>query len=111
MFFMSLGSGPLDTMVKGLACEHKVMWTLQTHPKVLSWKIKIEYLVVKGLQVYCKDHMQRGSQLNTISLSSSLCGPFYINSDNKSRVKRFSNVMGSRFCVRLTSLRSTWHKI
>jgi hypothetical protein len=63
-------------MAKGLACEYKVMWALETHPKAVPWGIRIEYLVVEGLQVYCKDHMQWGSQLNTISLSSSLCGLF-----------------------------------
>lgn len=93
-------------MAKDLAHENKVMWALETHPKAIAWRIKIEYIVVKGLQVYCKDHMRQGSQPSTISFSSSLCGPFYIKSDNKSRVKN-----GSQFGVRPTSLRSTWHKI
>ena len=43
-----LCEGPIFTMAKA----HEIVRVLETHSK---WKIEIEFCVVMGLQVYCKD--------------------------------------------------------
>ena len=40
-------------MAKGR--DHEIVRGLETHPKAVPWKIAIEFCVVMGLQVQCKD--------------------------------------------------------
>jgi hypothetical protein len=43
-----LTEGPLYTMGKGHV--HDIVRALETHPKVVPWKIEIEFCAVMGLQ-------------------------------------------------------------
>ena len=36
--------------------DHEIVRALETHPKAVPWRIEIEFCVVMGLQVLCKDN-------------------------------------------------------
>lgn len=68
----------------------------ETHPKVVPWRIEIEFLCGHGSSSVVKSHTRPSSQVNAISLPFHSCGPFYTMSYNNSSVVRLCSFIPKR---------------
>ena len=78
--------GPLYTMVKCL--DRNILRVLETHPKVIPWKIETEFCVVTIFQVYCK-HIRSRALHRVLFHKHPTHGPSTQSSYNKSKVVRY----------------------